>query len=182
MLKSKRKTILILALTLILALATALCVGCAENEVEKELKLDKYSVVLQTEIFTEAEILAESDYDVEWSSSDESVVKVIGGRLKMQGLGKATITAKSNGQTKTCSVEVKEFLPKIELSEEEVSVKQTKTEKVSAIVKSHGEIVPGVICLLEHFFVLCCELVQIIFLHLFKFYHFRCVCSCLIYV
>ena len=145
MLKSKRKTILILVLTLTLALATALCVGCAENEVEKELKLDKYSVVLQTEIFTEAEILAESNYDVEWSSSDETVVKVIGGRLKMQGLGQATITAKSNGQTKTCSVEVKEFLPKIELSEEEVSVKQTKTEKVSAIVKSHGEIVPGVI-------------------------------------
>ena len=54
MLKSKRRTILISVLTLILVLATALCVGCAEDEVKNELKLDKYSVVLQTEIFTEA--------------------------------------------------------------------------------------------------------------------------------
>ena len=46
--------------------------------------------------------------DVEWNSSDPSVVSVVYGELTGWKLGKAVITAKKNGYTAQCEVEVKE--------------------------------------------------------------------------
>ena len=48
------------------------------------------------------------DKEIEWSSSDESVVKVDNGKITAIKTGKATIKARANGVEKTCDVTVKE--------------------------------------------------------------------------
>ena len=48
------------------------------------------------------------DKKIEWSSSDESVVKVDNGKITAIKAGKATIKARANGVEKTCDVTVKE--------------------------------------------------------------------------
>ena len=48
------------------------------------------------------------DKEIEWSSSDESVVKVDNGKITAIKTGKATIKARANGVEKTCAVTVKE--------------------------------------------------------------------------
>ena len=48
------------------------------------------------------------DKEIEWSSSDESVVKVDNGKITAIKAGKATIKAKANDVEKTCDVTVKE--------------------------------------------------------------------------
>ena len=48
------------------------------------------------------------DKEIEWSSSDESVVKVDNGKITAIKTGKATIKARANGVEKTCEVTVKE--------------------------------------------------------------------------
>ena len=48
------------------------------------------------------------DKEIEWSSSDESVVKVDNGKITAIKAGKATIKAKANDVEKTCEVTVKE--------------------------------------------------------------------------
>lgn len=48
------------------------------------------------------------DKEIEWSSSDESVVKVNNGKITAIKAGKATIKARANGVEKTCDVTVKE--------------------------------------------------------------------------
>ena len=48
------------------------------------------------------------DKEIEWASSDESVVKVDNGKITAIKTGKATIKARSNGVEKTCDVTVKE--------------------------------------------------------------------------
>mgnify|MGYP002769112956 FL=1 len=48
------------------------------------------------------------DKEIEWSSSDESVVKVDNGKITAIKTGKATIKARANGVEKTCDVIVKE--------------------------------------------------------------------------
>lgn len=48
------------------------------------------------------------DKEIEWSSSDESIVKVDNGKVTAIKAGKATIKAKANDVEKTCDVTVKE--------------------------------------------------------------------------
>ena len=48
------------------------------------------------------------DKEIEWSSSDESVVKVDNGKITAIKTGKATIKARANGVEKTCEATVKE--------------------------------------------------------------------------
>ena len=48
------------------------------------------------------------DKEIEWSSSDESIVKVDNGKVTAIKAGKATIKAKANDVEKTCEVTVKE--------------------------------------------------------------------------
>ena len=48
------------------------------------------------------------DKEIEWSSSDESIVKVDNGKVTAINDGKATVKAKANGVEKTCDITVKE--------------------------------------------------------------------------
>lgn len=48
------------------------------------------------------------DKEIEWSSSDESIVKVDNGKATAIKAGKATVKAKANGVEKTCDITVKE--------------------------------------------------------------------------
>ena len=48
------------------------------------------------------------DKEIEWSSSDESIVKVDNGKVTAIKAGKDTIKARANGVEKTCDVTVKE--------------------------------------------------------------------------
>ena len=48
------------------------------------------------------------DKEIEWSSSDERIVKVDNGKVTAIKAGKATIKARANGVEKTCEVTVKE--------------------------------------------------------------------------
>ncbi len=48
------------------------------------------------------------DKTVVWSSSDESVVKVVNGKLTAVGKGEATITARVDSHTTTCKITVKD--------------------------------------------------------------------------
>ena len=57
-----------------------------------------------------------TDKTVTWSSSDESVVTVNNGVVSVIGLGTATITASSGGQTATCIVTVSPQIPTISSS------------------------------------------------------------------
>ena len=47
------------------------------------------------------------DKEIEWSSSDESIVKVDNGKATAIKAGKATVKAKANGVEKTCDITVK---------------------------------------------------------------------------
>ena len=47
------------------------------------------------------------DKEIEWSSSDESIVKVDNGKVTAIKDGKATVKAKANGVEKTCDITVK---------------------------------------------------------------------------
>ena len=48
------------------------------------------------------------DKEIEWSSSDESIVKVDNGKATAIKAGKATVKAKANGVERTCDITVKE--------------------------------------------------------------------------
>ena len=102
---------------------------------------------LELDRFGEAELIAETESEetLEWSSSNENVVKVNGGMLEATGVGTAVITVKIAGTdiSDTCTVTVAEAteLPLLTLDKTSVSVLKGGTLTVSPIITYRGETV-----------------------------------------
>ena len=102
---------------------------------------------LELDRFGEAELIAktESEETLEWSSSNENVVKVNGGMLEATGVGTAVITVKIAGTdiSDTCTVTVAEAteLPLLTLDKASVSVVKGGTLTVSPIITYRVETV-----------------------------------------
>jgi len=68
--------------------------------------------------------------DLQWSSTNENVVKIINGQLIPQNVGKSDIKVSFNGLTATSKVQVKSSkIKKIKLSNKEVSIDETNGVK-----------------------------------------------------
>ena len=89
------------------------------------------------------------DKEIEWSSSDESVVKVDNGKITAIKTGKATIKARVNGVEKTCEVTVKEKAVqqqaqnnsrKRNASNSSTNVPQSKTNMVTASSNNNSSV------------------------------------------
>lgn len=84
-----------------------------------------------------AKVLPENavDNEVSWTSSDESIVRVDGGKLVGVALGTATVTASTaNGVTAACKVEVQIAPTSVTLSETSVTLVQEETVTLTALV------------------------------------------------
>ena len=77
------------------------------NEPTIDFNVSVLSLNIGDEYTIEAKVEGK-DKEIEWSSSDESVVKVDNGKITAIKTGKATIKAKANDVEKTCDVTVKE--------------------------------------------------------------------------
>lgn len=68
-----------------------------------------------------------------WTTSDKSVATVENGKVTAVSKGKATITAKANGVSKTCTITVNN--PSVVVSPKEVTIKKGKTTALTVTVR-----------------------------------------------
>lgn len=155
----KRFKLAIFTLLALCVTAGAACGGTGDNsDSSPSVSTDNSSTVenrtvklnretLELDRFGEAELIAETDSEetLEWSSSNENVVKVNGGMLEATGVGTAVITVKIAGTdiSDTCTVTVAEAteLPLLTLDKASVSVLKGGTLTVSPIITYRGETV-----------------------------------------
>ena len=76
-----------------------------------------------------------TDKNVTWTSSDESVAKVVNGKVTAVKSGKATITAKCGGKTAECAVTVTVPTGSVTLDKTTLSLAVGETEQLTATVK-----------------------------------------------
>lgn len=106
------------------------------------LKLSKTKLTLYTKGKTTGEIDARitgSSKRIEWKTSDKKIATVKNGKVTAKKAGKVTITAKANGITKRCEVNVKK--PSLSVkSSTVVNLKKGKSARISVKVKPAGKI------------------------------------------
>lgn len=106
------------------------------------LKLSKTKLTLYTKGKTTGEIDARitgSSKRIEWKTSDRKIATVKNGKVTAKKAGKVTITAKANGITKRCEVNVKK--PSLSVkSSTVVNLKKGKSARISVKVKPAGKI------------------------------------------
>ena len=76
-----------------------------------------------------------TDKNVTWTSSDESVAKVVNGKVTAVKSGKATITAKCGGKTAECAVTVTVPVTSLTLDRTTLSLAVGETAQLTATVK-----------------------------------------------
>ena len=76
-----------------------------------------------------------TDKNVTWTSSDESVAKVVNGKVTAVKSGKATITAKCGGKTAECAVTVTVPTGSVTLDKTSLSLAVGETAQLTATVK-----------------------------------------------
>ena len=76
-----------------------------------------------------------TDKNVTWTSSDESVAKVVNGKVTAVKSGKATITAKCGGKTAECAVTVTVPVTSLTLDRTTLSMAVGETAQLTATVK-----------------------------------------------
>lgn len=76
-----------------------------------------------------------TDKNVTWTSSDESVAKVVNGKVTAVKSGKATITAKCGGKTAECAVTVTVPTGSVTLDKTSLSLAVGETVQLTATVK-----------------------------------------------
>ena len=76
-----------------------------------------------------------TDKNVTWTSSDESVAKVVDGKVTALKSGKATITAKCGGKTAECAVAVTVPITSLTLDKTSLSLAVGETAQLTATVK-----------------------------------------------
>ena len=76
-----------------------------------------------------------TDKNVTWTSSDESVAKVVNGKVTAVKSGKATITAKCGGKTAECAVTVTVPTGSVTLDKTSLSLAVGETAQLAATVK-----------------------------------------------
>ncbi|WP_394912250.1 fibronectin type III domain-containing protein [uncultured Robinsoniella sp.] len=106
------------------------------------LKLTKTKLTLYTKGRTTAEIGAKitgSSKRIVWKTSNKKIATVKGGKITAKKAGKVTITAKANGITKRCEVNVKKPSLSVKGSTA-VNLKKGKSAKISVKVKPAGKI------------------------------------------
>ena len=136
----KRFKLAILTLLALCVTAGAACGGTGDNsDSSPSVPTDSSSTVenrtvklnretLELDRFAEAMLIAETQEGetLEWFSSDESVVKVDGGRVEAAGIGSAVVTVKIAGTniSDVCTVTVTEAteLPLLTLDKESIAV------------------------------------------------------------
>ncbi|MBR1868114.1 MAG: hypothetical protein IJ800_06030 [Clostridia bacterium] len=103
--KAKKAGVLIF--TLFLTLIIAACGGGGDKKEDATLELSKTS--LSMNIYDEIQLTASGEGEVLWSSSDESVVKVVGGLVIALGKrGDAVVTAQRGSAKAQCQVMVRD--------------------------------------------------------------------------
>lgn len=106
------------------------------------LKLTKTKLTLYTKGRTTAEIGAKitgSSKRIVWKTSNKKIATVKDGKITAKKAGKVTITAKANGITKRCEVNVKKPSLSVKGSTA-VNLKKGKSAKISVKVKPAGKI------------------------------------------
>lgn len=117
--------------------ASASCIINVISDKAESISLDKTELSLAIgETFSlTATVLPENclDKSVSWSSSDNKVATVEGGKVLGVGIGTATITATSGPVSATCVVEVKPILIEaIVLDKTQISLNEGETVQMSA--------------------------------------------------
>ena len=125
-----------------LSFATVACNLNSESGAKDKVELNETSISL--EVYSEYTLTATSNVkgEVTWSSSDESVATVAGGKVSALKVGSATITATAGKASATCEVTVTALsvLPVLEVSDEEIQlVVGDEPYEVTASVTFKGE-------------------------------------------
>ncbi len=125
-----------------LSFATVACNLNSESGAKDKVELNETSVSL--EVYSEYTLTATTNVkgEVTWSSSDESVATVAGGKVSALKVGSATITATAGKASATCEVTVTALsvLPVLEVSDEEIQlVVGDEPYEVTASVTFKGE-------------------------------------------
>lgn len=125
--------------------------GSSSGSAEETSSVSLNRETLEIDRFGEGTLTAEitGSGTVEWSSSDEKVVTVDGGRVVATGVGTAVVTATLAGTniSDTCTVTVTEAteLPVLTLDKTSVSVLKGGTLTVTPTVRYRGEEVEGAV-------------------------------------
>ncbi len=125
-----------------LSFATVACDLNSESGAKDKVELNETSVSL--EVYSEYTLTATTNVkgEVTWSSSDESVATVAGGKVSALKVGSATITATAGKASATCEVTVTALsvLPVLEVSADEIQlVVGDEPYEVTASVTFKGE-------------------------------------------
>lgn len=125
-------------LSFVVALCLALCVACTTTPT---LGLDQTE--LQLTVGQTATITADTDEEVEWSSSDEGVVTVDDGLVTAVGEGTATVTATAGDAVGECTVTVTASTEKLSvaLSQTSLDLKIGEERTVVATATQGGNVV-----------------------------------------
>ena len=116
--------------------ATAADQNSGDNNVSIMLSDSKITVIAGTRYRLKA-ITKNTASKITWTSSDKKKATVKNGLVTGVKAGKATITAKVDGQKATCVVTVKK--PTIRLSSATLSIKEGKKKQLTATVKGKSE-------------------------------------------
>lgn len=123
----------------ITATANGVSATCGVTVKEPTLTLNKTSATIYTKgekkVTLTATIngVAAAGSSATWSTSDKSVATVENGIVTAVAVGTATITAKANGVSKTCTITVKK--PSISVSPKSVTIKKGKTANLTVTVR-----------------------------------------------
>ena len=125
-----------------LSFATVACDLNSESGAKDKVELNETSVSL--EVYSEYTLTATTNVkgEVTWSSSDETVATVAGGKVSALKVGSATITATAGKASATCEVTVTALsvLPVLEVSADEIQlVVGDEPYEVTASVTFKGE-------------------------------------------
>ena len=139
----KNKKLFILMLAVLATAACAGAVGC-EKESKPSVVVNIHQESETLNVLGETTLTVSTENataDVVWSSSDEAVATVKDGVVTALNVGTVTITAKVNGVSDTCAVEVVRSMeaPVLKVSRTEISVEKNGEYTVSASIYWLGE-------------------------------------------
>lgn len=136
---------IILSVITLISLFALLSGGCGCNKTQIELDYYTYEMDILDEFTLTATTTANPE-EIEWSSSDESVAMVSGGKITPISAGETAITAKIDGSTAVCYLTVINYYrsPILWLSDEKITLVLGDEYGLKADLRYLGKSVDGV--------------------------------------